>query len=358
MLPSSRKLNIFQRGILQKGFTFCVYTICLISASLFLDWLDKKWFIKAVNNALAKGEIPEKVAQAFTILIQSRDELFFLFLIFFGATCGLAGFLLVRLAARFQWSWPVTLPEAVEFRQAMEKLGITDPDDRIDFVRKHYVPVYIAFKPITGFMRNKVKARLYAFSDSAPFGSRRIFNTYIGSQLLCLDERDYKYLLENFEQINQIAQLSKIGSLEDTIASLKGTLSLQQDEIATLQKENATIKTENEENKNRLRTLAGREKKIDNRAESKIPFRRVAYPLVNRLIIQVKPDSKYTRTQIQDEFMLELEAYPELEKEIARSLWTQKKEENNTPFDLSGWAMEEIRTALGNYAQKDPGRQK
>ena len=56
--------------------------------------------------------------------------------------------------------------------------------------------------------------------------------------------------------------------------------------------------------------------------------------------------------------MLELEAYPELEKEIARSIWTQKKEENNTPFDLSGWAMEEIRTALGNYVQKDPGRQK
>ena len=165
----------------------------------------------------------------------------------------------------------------------MEKLGITDTDDRIDFVRKHYVPVYIAFKPITGFMRDKVKARLYAFSDSAPFGSRRIFNTYIGSQLLCLDERDYKYLLENFEQTSQLAQLAKIGSLEDTIASLKGTLSLQQDEIATLQKENTAIKTENEENKNRLRTLAGREKKIENRAESKIPFRRVAYPLINRL---------------------------------------------------------------------------
>lgn len=83
-----------------------------------------------------------------------------------------------------------------------------------------------------------------------------------------------------------------------------------------------------------------------------------AYPLVNRLITHALPGEKYTRTQIQDEFMRELSGYPELEDPIRQLLHTQKKEADNTPFDLEGWAMEEIRNALGEYVQTDPGRKK
>lgn len=99
---------------------------------------------------------------------------------------------LVRLAARLQWSKNVELPQAVEFRQAMEKMGIHDPDDRIDFVRRHGVPVYIAAKPFIGMERELVKARLYAFSDSLYIGNKEVFNAYTGQQRLCLDGEDYK----------------------------------------------------------------------------------------------------------------------------------------------------------------------
>lgn len=165
-------------------------------------------------------------------------------------------------------------------------------------------------------------------------------------------------MLENFQMDTQAAQLAKIGTLEATIDSLRGEFSLQQDELAALQKENADLKAENEESKSKLKTLAAREKKLDNREGSKIPFRRVAYPLVNRLIAQASLGDTYTRTEIQDEFMREMENYPELMDAICECLWTQKKAENETPFDLNGWAMEEIRAALADYAQKEPGRKK
>ena len=189
---------------------------------IFLGLAGQIHLLQDFAHAEEQGKIAENIAQTFINIVVSRGEIFFTLIMLFGIICGLIVFGLIRLTATLQLSCPVELRDAVEFRQAMEKLGITDPHDRIDFVRKHYVQVYIAFKPITGFMRNNVNARLYAFSDSAPFGSRKIFNTYIGSQRLCLDERDYKYLLENFEQTSQIAQLAQIGSLEDTIARLKG----------------------------------------------------------------------------------------------------------------------------------------
>ena len=41
---------------------------------------------------------------------------------------------------------------------------------------------------------------------------------------------------------------------------------------------------------------------------------------------------------------------------VRNALHTSQKTKNNTPFDLEGWAMEEIRLALGEYVQTRPGR--
>ena len=49
--------------------------------------------------------------------------------------------------------------------------------------------------------------------------------------------------------------------------------------------------------------------------------------------------------------MRELEAVPELKPAVRNALHTSQKIKNNTPFDLEGWAMEEIRLALGEYVQ-------
>ena len=123
-----------------------------------------------------------------------------------------------------------------------------------------------------------------------------------------------------------------------------------------LTEQNQGLLAEKVEYQNKKRTLSGREKSLESRENVKLPVRRIFYPLVNRLIAEAKPGTKYTRTNIQEEFLRELDSFPELKPAIRDALHTPKKAQNNTPFDLTGWAMEEIRLALGEYAQTSPGR--
>ena len=355
---SSKNLNPLERGLLQKIFVFIVYTLSITVLALGLEWFDKYTFLKILSSAELQEKIPQDVLRLFARLIDARNDTDFVHLIIFGLFCGLFVFWLMRHAAGLQWSKAVKLEHAVEFRQAMEKIGITDPDDGIDFVRKHGFPVYIAIKPFAGMEMDNVKARYYAFAENIPVGSRAIFNTYIGNQRLCVDGGDFAILQQKFGREAQAALEACVASLEDTIAKLRSELSVRENRIEQLKKDNAGLTDENEMYKNKFKTIPGREKKSDRREDSKCPFRRVAYPLVNRLITHALPGEKYTRTQIQDAFMRELSGYPELEDPIRQLLHTTKKEAENTPFDLDGWAMEEIRNALGEYVQTDPGRKK
>lgn len=354
---SSRNLKPLERGLLQKIFVFIVYTISITVLALGLEWFDKYTFLKILSRAELQEKIPEDVLNLFARLIDARNETDFIHLIIFGLFCGLLVFWLMRHAAGLQWSKAVKLKHAVEFRQAMEKIGITDPDERIDFARKHGVPVYIAIKPFIGMAMDNVKARFYAFAENIPV-NRAAFNTYIGNQRLCLDGGDFVILQQKFGMEAQATLEACVVSLEDTITKLRSELSVKENRIEQMKEDNARLADENDMYKNKFRTIPGREKKSDKREDSKCPFRRVAYPLVNRLISHALPGEKYTRKQIQDEFMRELSSYPELEDSIRQLLHTQKKEADNTPFDLDGWAMEEIRNALGEYAQTEPGRKK
>ncbi len=356
MLPSSRKLNTFQRGFLQKCAVFCVYMVSIIAVAYALDWLDKKMFLNIVEQAHQQGAISENAVKGFTILIESRNEAEFLKLIFAVCICGGIGLLFMRWAATLLWSWPVVLPKAVEFKQAMQNIGINTPEDRIDFVRKREVPVFIASKRFSEMEQENIHARLYPFAANMPLGNTDIFNKYIGQERLCLDAADYEYLLEEYSKETLSGYASRISTLEKNITNLQGTLSVQQEEINKLTEENRILAAEKAEYKNRERTLSGREKSLESRENVKLPLRRIAYPLVNRLIAEAEPGTKYTRTKIQEEFLRELKTFPELESVVQRALQTPRKMQNNTPFDLTGWAMEEIRLALGEYAQKDPGR--
>ena len=358
MLPSSRKLNRLQRGILQKYAVACVYMISVVAAAYAIDWLDKSMFLDVVEQAHQQGSISEKVAKGFTILIESRSETDIFKLIFAICFCGSIGFFFMRWTATLLWSWPVALPKAVEFKQAMQNIGINTPEDRIDFVRKKDVPVFIASSPFSGLEQKDVHARLYPFATNMPLGNSDMLNKYIGEERLCLDIADYEYLCKEYSKETLPSYASRISSLEKSLTNLQGTISVQQEKINKLTEENQILSAEKAEYKKKERTLSGREKSIESRENVKLPFRRIAYPLVNRLIAEAGQGTKYTRTKIQEEFLWELKSFPELTSAVQRALQTPKKVQNNTPFDLTGWGMEEIRLALGEYAQKDPGRDK
>ena len=356
MLPSSTKLTIFQRGIAQKCIVFCIYIISITVTALILDWLDKKTFLNIVHEVNAQGSISEQAVNAFTILIESREGIFFLNLIFIGTFCGIIGLLIIRQAAKLQWSRPVTLPKVVEFKQAMQHIGIHTPEDRIDFVRKQGVPIFIASEPFLEMEQYNIPVRLYAFAYDSNLSDANIFSMYIGQQRLCIDAADYEYLLEKYGQEALSAYSARISDLEKTITNMQGAFSVQQGRMNELMEQNQVLLAEKVEYQNKKRTLSGREKSLESRGNIKLPVRRIFYPLVNRLIAEADPGTKYTRTKIQEEFLRELEAFPELKPAVRNALHTSQKIKNNTPFDLEGWAMEEIRLALGEYVQTRPGR--
>ena len=356
MLPSSTKLTILQRGVAQKCVVFCTYIISITFIAFILDWLDKKTFLKIVHEVNKQGSISEQAVNAFTILIESRDGIFFLNLIFIGIIFGVVGLLIIRQSAKLQLSKPVVLPKVIEFKQAMQHIGIHTPEDRIDFVRKQGVPVFIASEPFLELEHYNVRVRLYAFAYNSNLSDANIFNTYIGQQRLCLDAADYEYLLKKYGQEALSAHAARIRDLEETITNLQGAFSVQQTKMNELTEQNQALLAEKVEYQNKKRTLSGREKSLESRENAKLPVRRIFYPLVNRLIAEAKPGTKYTRTQIQEEFLRELDSFPELKPAVRDALHTPKKAKNNTPFELAGWAMEEFRLALGEYAQTSPGR--
>lgn len=350
---TATKLNIFQRGILQKGATTIVYLLSTAIGAFILDWLDKRLFIRLAKEAQQREILSQKAARGFIILIEARDSTTIFAIILVGLLCCFAGWLFMRWSTKWNWSWPVKLPRVVEFRWAMEQLGVTDPDERIYFARKHKLPVFIAPKSLVGTEHTDVRVRLYAFAHHSSLGDEEIFERHTGNQTLCLDADDYERLLKEHGPKTRSAYSARIAELEQNVTDLKSANSLQSSDIVKLADENQKLSQENADYRNRQKTASGRGEAADNREARRIPFWRVAAPLVNRLIAEAAPGTQYTRPQIQKAFLEELEKFPELKTVIRKLLHTAKKEEDGAPYDLTGWGMEAIRSALGDFVQTE-----
>lgn len=351
----SIKLNIFQLGILQKCATIFVYLVSIGLGAFILDWIDKRLFIRLAETAQQQNFLSPEGLRGFTVLIEARDSTAIFAIILVGLGCALIGWLFMRWAAKRNWSWPVTLPRAVEFRSAMDQLGIVDPDERVYFVRKFKLPVFIAPKPLVGLEHENVRVQLYPYASHSSLGDKEVFELHTGKQTLCLDAADYERLLKEHGPKTRSAYAAKIAELEQNLTDLKAVNSLQSADIAALTEENKKLSEENDVYRNKQRTAQGRGEVADNREIRRIPFWRVAGPLINRLEAEAGPDTQYTRPQIQAAFLEQLESLPALKPGIEKALHTAKKERENTPFALDGWAMEAIRFALGDLAKKDPG---
>lgn len=352
------KLNIFQRGILQKCATTLVYFASIAIGSVLLDWLDKRLFVRLAEEAQQRGILSPEGLRAFTTLIEARDGTTIFAIILVGLACVVAGWLFMRWSARRNWSWPVTLPKVVEFRWAMEQLGIDDPGERIAFVRKHKLPVFIALSPLIGKEQERVSAKLYAFAHHYSLGDEEIFERHTGKQTLCLDAGDYERLVKEHGQKTDIAYSARIAALKRDLDALTDTNSLYVDKIDELTETNEKLLKENAEFQRKEQTAPGREKKTETSNIRRIPFWRVAGPLINRLIDEAKSDSPYTRSDIQSAFDTEVEKFPALKAAIKKELHAGKQKEPESEFDLTGWGMDSIRAALGDLAQKNPGNTK
>ena len=350
---SDKKLNTFQKGIWQKIFSLATYGFCIIVTAYAIDRLIQH----DINNSLAslqkKASLSEHTLRMLTAALDERGFALASIIIFSSVLLALASWFTVRWAGNRNWSTPVILPCAVEFRSAMDRLGVQKPRDRFDIIEKFCTPLYITEKPLLEPENEDVQARYYRHGAQADMRSLAMLETFIGCQKLCLDAGDFDFLASEYKRTFGTVNSSALASLKDQNDKLKAALSLKEHDAHEADQELVRLREENAELFNKAKTADAREGKADKRERDRIAFWRVAAPLVNDLL--ATPDKEYTRPQIQQAFEDELERHPELKPTIKALLHTPKKEQDGTPYSLEGWGMTLIREALGDRAKSSPG---
>lgn len=350
---SDKKLNTFQKGIWQKIFSLAVYGVCSVAVTYAIDRLIQH----DINNALAslqkKADISEQSLHMLANILAERGFALASIIIFCSILLALVSWLIIRWAGNRNWSTPVILPCAVEFRSAMDRLGVQKPRDRFDIIEKFRIPLYITEKPLLEPENENVQARYYRHGAQADMRSLALLETLIGSQKLCLDAGDFDFLASEYKRTFGTVNSSALASLKDQNDKLKAALSIKEHDAHEADQELVRLREENAELFNKAKTADAREGKADKRERDRIAFWRVAAPLVNDLL--ATPNTEYTRPQIQQAFEDELERHPELKPTIKALLHTPKKEQDGTPYSLEGWGMALIREALGDRAKSSPG---
>ena len=350
---SDKKLNAFQKGILQKYFSLATYGVCIIATAYAVAFLIKNDILKALTAIQKQAGLSDITFRMLTNTLDERGFALASIIIFCSVILAFASWLIIRWAGNRNWSTLVILSRAVEFRSAMDRLGVQKPRDRFDIIEKFRIPLYITEKPLLEPENEDVQARYYRHGAQADMRSLALLETLIGSQKLCLDAGDFDFLASEYKRTFGTVNSSALASLKDQNDKLKAALALKEHDAHEAAQELAQLREENAELFNKAKTADAREGKADKRERDRIAFWRVAAPLVNELLEAT--DKEYTRPQIQQAFESELERHPGLKPYIKALLHTPRKEQEGTPYSLEGWGMALIREALGDRAKSSPG---
>lgn len=315
-MSDRQKLNIFQRGILQKVAFVFVYLVSITIGVLIIDWLDKRLFIALVQKAQERGSIPLEGARSFITLIESRDTTMIFSIISVGLVCGSAGWLFMRWAAKRNWSWPVTLSRAVEFKAAMRRLGVVDPVEQIEFVRKRKLPVFISLSPLLQDEHTEVRAKLYAFAHNCSLSDKTVFTHYAGDQVLCLDANDCERLIQKSKRSFSLAESVVLTAKDRELQSIKETLASLIDDNHNLEAELTASKKENTRLKDQVQILpaqtAGRVERL--RIE-RLQWAALSSTM-ERLMKEAPAGKKYTTSELESAFAEEWERCADLRQQM------------------------------------------
>lgn len=356
MERSDKKLTLLQKGALQKTFAFLVYACIASSLAFLLDHIDKYTFLSLIERACNEGLIVKENFPVLQQLIAARTDHVFTLYAALLLACGFVAWRIIRWAGHGNWSTPVMLDKAVEFKFCMNELGIADPGRAFDIAIRYTLPFYISAEPLIDPVKEHVKARFYPYSFNAGMRDMATLERCLGRQTLCLAVEDFVALKSSYQDQLIAAHVSTIANLKKQAEGLEASLILERESCRKQQEELAALHEENRELQRKQQTLQARDGKgQETRDIRKIPFWRVAVPTIERLLRDAEPDTAYTRTEIQQAFEEELSRHTEIKGDIEALLSTGRKKESGTPYALDGWAMEIIRAALGRHARKTPG---
>ena len=158
---SDKKLNTFQKGIWQKIFSLAVYGVCIVAVTYAIAFLIKNDILKALTTIQKQADLSNLDFRILTATLDERGFALASIIIFCSVILALVSWLIIRWAGNRNWSTPVILPKAVEFRSAMDRLGVQTPRDRFDIIEKFRIPLYITEKPLLEPKNVDVQVRFY-----------------------------------------------------------------------------------------------------------------------------------------------------------------------------------------------------
>ena len=126
-----QKLNLFQRGILQKAATVAVYFVSFAAMAFTLDWLEKQRVTVVAEKAQRDGILSLENFRDLKARIATMDETAIFAIIIVGLICGGIGWALMRWAANLNWSWPVTDMENPARKTAEAAAAINKPGGNV-----------------------------------------------------------------------------------------------------------------------------------------------------------------------------------------------------------------------------------
>lgn len=295
---SSVKLNIFQRGILQKISVAIVYFFCFLAGGLFIDWLEKRRFANVIAEAKKQDLIILKDTGSLKSLVASMDETAGFALVIIIILCAVSSFCLMRWAANLNLAWPVTLPKAIEFRHAMNQLGIKASNKQIIAVREYKLPVFIALKPLLPGEHEAIRAKLYPFAHDSSFSADAVFERHAGRQTLCLDVDDYEQFAKDFTQTASQEALAVVISKDEEITGLKAT-------VVSLSQENTELAKERDELRGKVRVQPAQEEGRVERLRVERLLWAAYIPVLEKLKQEAPQGKQYTTPEIEAAFALE-----------------------------------------------------
>jgi hypothetical protein len=310
MNEPSCKLNIFQRGILQKTASLAIYFISFAAVAFILDWLEKRRFSVVVEKAKQQGILTAESFRDLKTLIVAMDESAIFAIIVVVVLCGGIGWLLMRWAANFNWSWPVTLPRAMEFRSAMRRLNVMDLAGEIECVRRHKLSVFIALAPLRQEEQEMVRAQLYAAAHHM-FSKNDVFERHIGKQTLCLDAAEYERVAEKVKQ--EVAERESV-----LIAAKNNEIEGLRTALASATQELAELRNERDELRGKVQIQPAQEKdRVDRLRVERLQWAALT-PIIAQCIANPKKDGKYTTPDIEAAFAAAWQARADLREAMLR----------------------------------------
>jgi len=242
-VDSQNKLNIFQRGILQAIVYGIVGAFCLIAMDTAFHYIGQNKILQNPTIALILGFIG-------------------LVAVFAGITIALS-----LASLRLNLAWKATLPKAVEFASAMQRLGLFDFDTQLAFVSTQKMHVFIADNPILQDAQENARVRRYMF-----LAHKNVLSSHKGKRTLCLDAEEYERVARDMQTPFSVLESATVAEKEKTLTTLQDELRLKTAELESLADENASLQKECAALQGRGVTASGRNEKNDNFHASRAPF--------------------------------------------------------------------------------------